>query len=136
MSDPTDQLRDRIAAALTREDVNWGYHCGFETTTDSDMTAAYVNAVLAEVQPELDRLADQNTLLHAETLAQGNALLRARAAHASTIVEVKRQARRADVAESALLDSMAWAHRTIYHSAGQPCPAPTTCPDAAQEVTE
>lgn len=52
----TDQLRDRIAAALEHEDVNWGYNCGFSADLlRDDRTAAFVSAVLAVVQPELDR---------------------------------------------------------------------------------
>lgn len=54
---PSSELRDRIAAALAREDVNWGYDCGFSADLlRDDRTAAFVDAVLAVVQPELDRL--------------------------------------------------------------------------------
>lgn len=53
----TGQLRDRIAAALEHEDVNWGYNCGFSADLlRDDRTAAFVSAVLAVVQPELDQL--------------------------------------------------------------------------------
>ena len=63
----TDQLRHRIAAALEREDVNWGYHCGFSADPATcDMTAAYADAVLAKVQDELDRLQAENTELATE----------------------------------------------------------------------
>lgn len=53
----TADLRQRIAAALSAEDVKWGYHCGFSVNlADDDCTAAFADAVLAEVQPELDQL--------------------------------------------------------------------------------
>jgi hypothetical protein len=51
-----DSLRARIAEALTREDVNWGYDAGFSAAPDDDRTTAYAAAVMAVVQPELDRL--------------------------------------------------------------------------------
>lgn len=55
-------LRQRIAEALAREDVNWGYDHGFgldpQDSLDDPETAAFVDAVHAAFQPELDRLAD------------------------------------------------------------------------------
>lgn len=53
MDQQPQPLTDRIAEALTREDVHWGYHCNFGTAPDDDMTRAYVAAVAAEVEPEL-----------------------------------------------------------------------------------
>lgn len=51
---PEQPLRQRIAQALAATDVHWGYHCGFSAAPDDDMTAAYVTAALAVVQPDLD----------------------------------------------------------------------------------
>lgn len=59
----TDQqladIRQRIAAAFEREDAqHWGYDHGFSSDLDQDPeTAAFVDAALAVVQPELDRRA-------------------------------------------------------------------------------
>ncbi|BFP50122.1 hypothetical protein KCMC57_64900 (plasmid) [Kitasatospora sp. CMC57] len=68
----TDQRRDRIAAALSREDVNWGYHCAFSADPATcDMTTAYTDAVLAVVQPELDRLQAEVTATQNRTYTEG-----------------------------------------------------------------
>jgi len=51
-------IRQRIAAAFEREDAqNWGYDHGFCADPFGDPeTGAFVDAALAVVQPELDRL--------------------------------------------------------------------------------
>lgn len=79
-----------------------------------------------EAIEQRDTLSDVNTTLHAETLAQGNALLRARAAHESVVLEAQRQAKRADQAEARTEETIALSHSWLYHR-GYPCPTPGNC---------
>jgi len=71
---PPDSLRDRIAASLALADVSWGYHCNFSSDPcRDDMTAAYVDAVLAEIAAELAARDAENARLRAELADARNA---------------------------------------------------------------
>jgi hypothetical protein len=53
-----------------------------------------------------------------------------RARWASTVVEARRQAARAEAAEQSKAEIITLCHAAIYHSGGPSCPAPNTCPTA------
>lgn len=68
----TDQsdLRQRIAVALERQDVIWGYDAGFSRNlANDDKTGAFVDAILAVVQPEVDRLRAERDQARAQVAA-------------------------------------------------------------------
>lgn len=101
-------LTDRIAEALAAwaERGNSPAYAAIrrpETVTANARSRAA--AVMAVVEPELAAL---------------------RAAHASTVLEAQRQAKRADAAEARAEATIALSHSWLYHH-GYPCPTPGNC---------